>query len=315
MATIVIVEDERDLNTLIRRRLEHDGYAVYPAYDWPTGLALVEQQRPDLAIPDWMLPGLDGLAVCRAIREQHLMPIIMLTARSEKIDRVMGLEVGADDYVVKPFSIRELLARVRSILRRVALDIAIKTIQPARDDTLPDHVTMLPPPPAPLIYGSLRIDLSDRRVRLGDQNLDLTRREFDLLALLATHPGRAFSREFLLEHVWDMITTARIEPLIVMWRRRGASWAHGVDISRRSGASGIAGQAIPRMRQREVVQHRGRINLRILGSVTTLWTDAGLRERAGNGGILLVHLSLNQSYDRVRHTHVLETSRAALSSP
>ena len=203
VATIVIVEDERDLNTLIRKHLEQDGHLVYQAFDGPAALALVELQRPDLVILDWMLPGRDGLAVCRAIREQHLMPIIMLTARSEEIDRVMGLEVGADDYVVKPFSIRELLARVRSILRRVALDTAIAVPLLARGGaTTSGHGTALPTPPAPVIYGTLRIDLADRRVRLGDQDLELTRREFDLLALLATHPGRAFSREFLLEHVW-----------------------------------------------------------------------------------------------------------------
>lgn len=201
MATIVIVEDEHDLNMLIRRHLEHDGHRVYQAFDGPAGLSLVEQRRPDLVILDWMLPGRDGLAVCRAIRERYLMPIIMLTARSEEIDRVMGLEVGADDYVVKPFSVRELLARVRSILRRVALDTATVP-SPAQDAPLTVGLGAVPPSPAPLIHGALRIDLADRRVRLGAQEIDLTRREFDLLALLATHPGRAFSREFLLEHLW-----------------------------------------------------------------------------------------------------------------
>ncbi len=201
MATIVIVEDERDLNNLIRSHLEQDGHTVYQAFDGPAGLALVDGRRPDLVILDWMLPGRDGLAVCRQIRQQHLMPIIMLTARSEEIDRVMGLEVGADDYVVKPFSIRELLARVRSILRRVALDTATIAAPPEKEGS-PDLPVALPPGPQPVVHGALRIDLADRRVRLGGQELDLTRREFDLLALLAAHPGRAFSRDFLLEHVW-----------------------------------------------------------------------------------------------------------------
>jgi DNA-binding response OmpR family regulator len=129
------------------------------------------------------------------------MPIIMLTARSEEIDRVMGLEIGADDYVVKPFSIRELLARVRSILRRVALDSVSHPPLP-QGSVGPDLLGSLPPRPEPVVHGELRIDLADRSVRLGAQELDLTRREFDLLALLATHPGRAFSRDFLLEHVW-----------------------------------------------------------------------------------------------------------------
>ena len=201
MATIVIVEDEGDLNNLIRSHLEQDGHTVYQAFDGLAGLALVERQRPELVILDWMLPGRDGLAVCREIRRQYLMPIIMLTARSEEIDRVMGLEVGADDYVVKPFSIRELLARVRSILRRVALDTAGPVALDGQGSASEPHPA-LPPGPEPIVHGALRIDLADRRVRLGDQELDLTRREFDLLALLAAHPGRAFSREFLLERVW-----------------------------------------------------------------------------------------------------------------
>ncbi len=203
MATIVIVEDERDLNNLIRAHLEQDGHTVYQAFDGSAGLALVDQRRPELVILDWMLPGRDGLAVCRQIRQEHLIPIIMLTARSEEIDRVMGLEVGADDYVVKPFSIRELLARVRSILRRVALDTATPAAFPdSQGSAAPNLRVTLPPGPEPIVHGVLCIDLADRRVRLGDQELDLTRREFDLLALLATHPGRAFSRDFLLDHVW-----------------------------------------------------------------------------------------------------------------
>ena len=203
MATIVIVEDERDLNNLIRSHLEQDGYTVYQAFDGPSGLALVAEQRPDLVILDWMLPGRDGLAVCRQIREHHLMPIMMLTARSDEIDRVMGLEVGADDYVVKPFSIRELLARVRSILRRVALDTA--TMFRGDGDRAAggsDPQSTLPPPPAPLVYGPLQIDRANRRVTLDAQAIHLTRREFDLLVLLVAHPGRTFSRDFLLEHLW-----------------------------------------------------------------------------------------------------------------
>src|SRR3712207_5135655 len=169
MATIVIVEDERDLNNLIRSHLEHDGHTVYQAFDGPAGLALVDQQRPGLVILDWMLPGRDGLAVCRQIRQQHLMPIIMLTARSEEIDRVMGLEVGADDYVVKPFSIRELQARVRSILRRVALDTTPTAAPFDNHRAAPsDRHATLPPLPEPIVHGALHIDLAGRHVRLGD---------------------------------------------------------------------------------------------------------------------------------------------------
>lgn len=230
MATIVIVEDERDLNNLIRAHLEQDGHTVYQAFDGLAGLALVDRQRPGLVILDWMLPGRDGLAVCRQIRQQHLMPIIMLTARSEEIDRVMGLEVGADDYVVKPFSIRELLARVRSILRRVALDTATLAAAPDGASTAAPDLPVTLPRPEPVVHGALRIDLADRRVRLGDQELDLTRREFDLLALLASHPGRAFSRDFLLEQVWgyDYDGADRtVDSHIAQVRRKlGAEGAH-----------------------------------------------------------------------------------------
>jgi len=203
VATIVVVEDERDMNNLIRSHLEQDGHTVFQAFDGPAGLALVAEQRPRLVILDWMLPGRDGLAVCREIRRHHLMPIIMLTARSEEIDRVMGLEVGADDYVVKPFSIRELVARVRSMLRRVALDTAM--VSPGGDaaaQAMSEGRQSLPSTPAPIVRGPLRIDLAKRHATLNGRVLDLTRREFELLALLAANPGRAWSREFLIEQIW-----------------------------------------------------------------------------------------------------------------
>jgi DNA-binding response OmpR family regulator len=230
VASIVVVEDERDLNNLIRSHLEQDGHTVYQAFDGLAGLALVNERRPGLVILDWMLPGRDGLAVCREIRQQHLMPIIMLTARSEEIDRVMGLEVGADDYVVKPFSIRELLARVRSILRRVALDTAIMVTPVDAAESSAEPSLTLPPVPAPVVYGALHIDLAARRVKLDNHELDLTRREFDLLVLLATHPGRAFSRDFLLERLWgyDYDGADRtVDSHIAQVRRKlGAEGAH-----------------------------------------------------------------------------------------
>ncbi len=203
MATIVVVEDERDMNNLIRSHLEQDGHTVFQAFDGRAGLALVAEQRPQLVILDWMLPGRDGLAVCREIRRHHLMPIMMLTARSEEIDRVMGLEVGADDYVVKPFSIRELVARVRSMLRRVALDAAMAAPSgDAAPQVMSEGRQSLPPTPAPIVRGPLRIDLAERHATLDGEELDLTRREFELLALLAANPGRAWSREFLIEQIW-----------------------------------------------------------------------------------------------------------------
>src|SRR5437763_16988079 len=122
MATILVVEDEVDICNLIRTRLEAEGHTVFQAFNGPTALTEVETHHPHLVILDWMLPGLDGLSVCRQLRQNYLMPIIMLTARNEEIDRVLGLEVGADDYISKPFSMHELLARVRAMLRRVELD-------------------------------------------------------------------------------------------------------------------------------------------------------------------------------------------------
>src|SRR5713226_7631142 len=122
VATILIAEDERDLSNLVRRHLEEEGHRVLQAFDGPSAVTAATRERPDLVILDWMLPRLDGLEVCRRIRRESIVPILMLTARSEEIDRVLGLEVGADDYLTKPFSVRELLARVRALLRRVELD-------------------------------------------------------------------------------------------------------------------------------------------------------------------------------------------------
>lgn len=207
MATILVVEDEVDICNLIRGHLESEGHAVYQAFDGQAALRLVEERHPHLIILDWMLPGMDGLAVCRQVRQHHLMPILMLTARSEEIDRVLGLEVGADDYVVKPFSMRELLARVHAILRRVALD----SQSPAHDGPAHDHhiaaamasgQDVVSSGPEPLVRGPLRVDLANHNVTLDGAEIDLTPKEFDLLALLAGHPGRAFSREFLLERLW-----------------------------------------------------------------------------------------------------------------
>ncbi len=205
MATILVVEDEVDINNLIRSHLEAEGHTVHQSFDGPSALTLVERHRPQLVILDWMLPGLDGLAVCRQLRRDYLVPIIMLTARSEEIDRVLGLEAGADDYVVKPFSIRELLARTRAILRRVELDSraagAASPAEVALAGAVP-NAAMLPPAPEPLVRGPLQIDLANRSVTLDGEEVSLTRKEFDLLVLLASHPGRAFSRDFLLERLW-----------------------------------------------------------------------------------------------------------------
>jgi len=204
MATILVVEDEVDICNLIRRHLEAEGHQVQQAFDGLSALAAVARQAPHLVILDWMLPGMDGLAVCRRIREEHLMPIIMLTARGEEIDRVLGLEVGADDYVVKPFSVRELMARVRAILRRVALD---SRTAPPHSDQEPEQSeaaagSALPPAPAALVCGALRVDPATHTASLDGVDLELTPKEFDLMLLLVSNPGRAFSRDFLLDRLW-----------------------------------------------------------------------------------------------------------------
>ncbi len=183
-----MVEDEASLSDLIRAELEAEGHVVSQAHDGPTALHLVRLEAPQLVILDWMLPGLDGLSVCRQLRQEHLMPIIMLTARSEEVDRVLGLEVGADDYLVKPFGMRELLARSRAALRRVELD-AKRTQSADGADSV-------------IVLGLLRIEPESHSVTLDGANIGLTPKEFDLLYLFAANPGRAFHREFLIERIW-----------------------------------------------------------------------------------------------------------------
>jgi DNA-binding response OmpR family regulator len=189
MARILVVEDEVDLNNLIRDRLQGEGHDVDQALDGRSALDTVRRAAPDLVILDWMLPDLDGLAVCRRLRQDHLMPIIMLTARTEEVDRVLGLEVGADDYLGKPFSMQELLARARAALRRVALE----SQRGGRG---------LVAAPAPVSHGPLRIDPTSHVATLDGVPLSLTPKEYELLMLFASHPGRAFSRDFLLERLW-----------------------------------------------------------------------------------------------------------------
>lgn len=186
MATILVVEDEVALCDLLRLHLENEGHSVEQAFDGRQALEVADRTSPDLVILDWMLPGLDGLTVCRELRRKHLMPILMLTARSEVADRVTGLQVGADDYLGKPFSIVELAARVASLLRRVALDSAAATADSSQ----------------PVAFGPLVLDPVGHRATLAGSALDLSRREMDLLELLLQHPGRTFSREFLLARLW-----------------------------------------------------------------------------------------------------------------
>lgn len=205
MATILVVEDDVALCNLLRTHLEADGYAVLQAFDGVTALTMVQQQQPHLIILDWMLPGMDGLAVCRRVRQQYLTPIIMLTARTEEVNSILGLEVGADDYISKPFSIRQVLARVRAMLRRIELDSQGTTTIPASPLTASSYQQSIAPVsngPPPIIRGPLRIHVVERSVRLDGQEIDLTPKEYELLVLLASHPGWVFKREVLLQQVW-----------------------------------------------------------------------------------------------------------------
>lgn len=207
MGNILVVEDEIDMCNLIRRELEAEGHTVYQAFDGKNALTFVETYTLHLVILDWMLPGLDGLAVCRRIRQQHLVPIIMLTARNEEIDRVLGLEVGADDYISKPFSVRELLARVHALLRRVDLDrralLAERDTSAALGASTSLPSSALPATESGLITrGPLHIHQDSHVVMLDGEEVNLTPKEYELLLLLATYPGRAFSREYLLQQLW-----------------------------------------------------------------------------------------------------------------
>lgn len=180
---ILVVDDEPPIVDVLVYNLERAGYQVSVARDGGEALAIARREEPDLVILDLMLPVLDGLDVCRALRREREVPIIMLTARDAEIDRVVGLELGADDYVVKPFSVRELMARVRNVLRRA----------------VPHPVE---PGAGTLRCGDLLVDTARREARWAGRDLDLTTLEFDLVVALARHPGQVLSREQLLEQVW-----------------------------------------------------------------------------------------------------------------
>ncbi|WP_422744471.1 response regulator transcription factor [Mycobacterium sp. WMMD1722] len=180
MKRILVVDDEPTILAQVATRLRAEDFAVETAVDGPSAVAAAASTAPDLVILDVMLPGFDGLEVCRRIQAQRATPVLMLTARSDETDMLIGLGVGADDYLTKPFSMRELVARVRVLLRRM--------------DRAGDG--------EPVLIGECRIDLQARRVHRGSDEVHLTRTEFDLLAFLIRRPRAAVSREVLLEHVW-----------------------------------------------------------------------------------------------------------------
>jgi DNA-binding response OmpR family regulator len=184
LPTVLLVEDDELIVDLVRYGLEQIGYQVLTALDGASGLALARQEQPDIVLLDVMLPVLDGFQVCRTLRNESKVPIIMLTARGQEPDKVVGLELGADDYVVKPFGMRELVARIRAQLRRTEMES-----EPARADQC-------------VRVGTVTLDLDQHLVTKAGQPVDLRPREFDLLAVLMSQPGHAFERGELLDAVW-----------------------------------------------------------------------------------------------------------------
>jgi DNA-binding response OmpR family regulator len=219
MTTILLVEDAFDLAQVVVRELEALGYEVLHAADGSAALELHAHHQPDLVILDWMLPKLDGLEVLRRIRQISAVPILMLTARDEEVDRVIGLEVGADDYLTKPFGMRELVARVRALLRRIE-----RVQQILEADRVQSGAT--------IAYGPLWLDPEAYRATMDGQPLDLTRTEFELLHLLLRNPGRAFSRAYLLDMVWGetYVTGDRsVDNAILRLRRKLGPLGDGIE--------------------------------------------------------------------------------------
>jgi two-component system, OmpR family, response regulator ResD len=198
MSTVLVVDDEPVVRDVVARYLEHEGFETLVAADGDTARAMIEEREPTLVVLDVMLPGIDGLSLCRWIRERSSVPVILLTARGEEADRIVGLDLGADDYMTKPFSPRELTARVRAVLRRGAPS------QPARETAS---------------FGDVELDASSRLVRKAGETVQLTTREFDLIWFLADNPGHVFSRDLLMDRVWGYTSAVETGTVTVHIRR------------------------------------------------------------------------------------------------
>jgi DNA-binding response OmpR family regulator len=206
---VLLVEDDLTLLETLEYNLGNEGYKVLTAADGLTGLEVAREEQPDLIVLDIMLPGLDGFEVCRVLRRETSVPILMLTARADEVDRVVGLEMGADDYLVKPFSMRELLARVKALLRRVRLVREEMTVEGAALET------------EQMLFDDLVIDLDRHEVLYEGVALRLKPKEYDLLVFLARHRGIALSRDLILERVWgwDYGGGSRTVDVHVRWLR------------------------------------------------------------------------------------------------
>jgi DNA-binding response OmpR family regulator len=200
--TILVVDDEPTLREALVDALEADGFRVVSAADGREALARFREERPDLVLLDLMLPELSGIEVCRIIRAESAVPIVMLTAKDSEVDKVVGLELGADDYVTKPFSLRELSARIRALFRR-SEQVAVEA------------------PPAVVDLGRVQVDLAGHRLLLDGEALPVKPKAFELLAFLLRHPGQVFTRDQLLEHVWgyDYAGETRTVDVHVHWLR------------------------------------------------------------------------------------------------
>jgi DNA-binding response OmpR family regulator len=182
---VLVVEDDEGIREMLKYNLATAGFSVQEASDGASGLRSARTGRPDLILLDLMLPGMSGFDFCRALRRSSRVPIIMITAKDAEVDKIVGLELGADDYITKPFSVREVLARVNAVLRRASSDANEPGSIPDRDS-----------------LGDFTIDRAARRVVLSEKDVKLTAREFDLLSYLLAHPGRVHTRDVLLENVW-----------------------------------------------------------------------------------------------------------------
>ncbi|MHA6482354.1 response regulator transcription factor [Paenibacillus sp. strain BS8-2] len=203
-ARIVVADDEQNITDVCKRYLEREGYEVWAAADGEEALSLWREVKPDLLVLDLMMPKLDGLGVCDEVRREGDTPIIMLTARGEESDRLLGLTIGADDYMTKPFSPRELVLRIRNILRRTGLHTKSSVdLKGAKQ----------------MIYNGLMIVPDQRKVLVSGMEVELTAKEFDLLELLATYPGKVFSRSQLLNAIWDMAYDGDTSTVTVHIRR------------------------------------------------------------------------------------------------
>lgn len=226
-ATILVVDDEPSLRETISYALRRDGFNVEVAAEGHRALTIARERKPDLVVLDVMLPGLDGLQVCRALRKESSVPILMLSARGEELDRVLGLEIGADDYLTKPFAMRELIARIKANLRRVQIESDRNAMQPASTSGI--------------AIGDLRIDPEARRARVNGADLALKPREFDLLLYLAQHQDRVVSRDQVLRDVWghEMSIDTRTVDVHIRWLRQKLAESGGqvpsIETSRKVG--------------------------------------------------------------------------------